>query len=144
VILREHERAGRASGRPRKVPDAGAARAAALEKAAVTAANRRRFTALLATDGEVPMSHFAGLETPALVILLGAVEVARSSIDAATGYGEAYAEGASVIVRIRLGRPGIYLPVRVPEGTLVAPDLLITVTPSEAAQRRPAVTEGAA
>ncbi|WP_239309890.1 MULTISPECIES: DUF2397 family protein [unclassified Frankia] len=145
VVLREHERVGRASGRPRKVPDAGAARAAALEKAAATAANRRRFTTLLATDGEVSMSHFAGLETPALVILLGAVEAARNMINSATGYGEAHAEGASVIVRVRLGRPGTHLPVCFPEGILVAPDLLITVTPSEAAQRRPpAVTEGAA
>ncbi|MET8091522.1 DUF2397 family protein [Micromonospora sp. NPDC005220] len=145
VILREHERAGRSSGRPRKVPDAGAARAAALEKAAATAANRRRFSALLATDGEVPLSYFTGLETAALVILLGAIEVARNTIDVATGYGEVHAEGASVVVRVRLGRPETHLPIRFAEGTLVAPELLITVTPTEAAQHPQVVmTEGAA
>lgn len=145
VIMREHERVGRAGGRPRKVPDAGAARAAALQKAAATAANRRRFAELLVTDAEVSLSHFAGLETPALVILLGAIEVARNAIDTATGYGEAHAEGASVVVRVRLGRPGTHLPVRFPEGTLMAPDLLITVTATEAGQgRRAAVAEGAA
>ncbi|MFG1997482.1 DUF2397 family protein [Actinoplanes sp. NPDC048988] len=144
VVLREHERAGRVSGRPRKVPDAGAARAAALKKAAATAENRRRFAALLVTDGEVPLAHFAGLETAAMVILLGAVEVARNAIDAATGYGEAHAEGASVVVRVRLGHPGAGTAIRFPEGVLVAPDLLITVTPTEAGQQTAIAAEGAA
>ncbi|GIF23416.1 uncharacterized protein (TIGR02677 family) [Actinoplanes tereljensis] len=132
VVLREHERVGRVSGRPRKVPDSAGARAAALAKAAAAAADRRRFAALLATGGEVPLSHFAGLETPALVILLGAIEVARNATDATTGYGEAQAEGANVVVRVRLGRPDVHVPVRFAEGVLVAPELFVLVTATDA------------
>ncbi|MEU4563943.1 DUF2397 family protein [Actinoplanes sp. NPDC023936] len=144
VVLREHERVGRTSGRPRKVPDAGEARAAALAKAAATAESRHRFASLLVTDGEVPLAHFAGLETEALMILLGAVEVARNAIDAASGYGEAHAEGASVVVRVRLGLPGTCSAIPFPEGVLVAPDLLVTVTATDAGQELAAATDGAA
>jgi hypothetical protein len=81
------------------------------------------------------------LETPALVILLGAIEVARSAIDATTGYGEAQAEGANVVVRVRLGRPDVHVPVRFAEGVLVAPDLFVMVTATDAGDGRSAEAE---
>jgi hypothetical protein len=132
VVLREHERSGPAGGRPRKVPDAGEARTAALQRAAAESATRRRVTVLLLTDGEVRMTHFAGLETLALVILLAAVETALHAVDPVTGYGEAQAEGASVVVRVRVTRPGVTVAVRFAEGVLWAPDLLVSVSPADA------------
>ena len=131
VVLREHERSGPAGGRPRRVPDAGEARTAALQRAAAETAARRRFTALLLTDGEVRMTNFSGLETPALAILLGAVETALHTTDPLTGYGEAQAEGASVVVRVRITRPGATVAVRFAEGVLWAPDLLVSVGPAD-------------
>lgn len=143
VVLREHERSGPAGGRPRKVPDAGEARTAALQRAAAESAARRRFTALLLTDGEVRMTHFSGLETPALAILLSAVETALHTTDPVTGYGEAQAEGASVVVRVRVTRPGATVAVRFAEGVLWAPDLLVSVSPADTGVL-PTRVEGAA
>jgi uncharacterized protein (TIGR02677 family) len=143
VVLREHERSGPVGGRPRKVPDASAARAAALQRAAAEAAAKHRFTALLLTDGEVPLSHFAGLEAPALAILLTALETALHAVDKASGVGEAQAEGASVVVRVRVRRPGATVSVEFAEGVLWAPDLLVDVRPAND-QLDVTVTEGAA
>jgi len=133
VTLREHERFGPASGRPRKVPDTSADRAAALAGAAEAAARRRRFTELLTTGGEVALAHFAGLATDAAGILLAAIEVALEQFDTTTGFGEAHAEGASVLVRVRRGEPGRRVSVRLAEGVLNGPDLRVTVTATEQA-----------
>lgn len=136
VTLREHERAGPAGGRPRKLPDAHADREAALAEAAATARRRRRFTAQLATDGEMALTHFAGLDTAAAVILLAAIEAAVDRFDSSLGYGEGQAEGASVVVRVRPGKPGVRVAVALAEGELSGPDLLVTVTPTEHSSAR--------
>lgn len=131
VTLREHERQGPTSGRPRKVPDTGSERAAALAAAVAEATRRRHFTAMLTTDGEVGLDHFKGLETNAAAILLQAIEVALGQLDPATGYGQSQADGASVTVRVRHGDPTRSVSVALAEGVLTGPDLRIEVTPTE-------------
>ena len=133
VILREHERQGRASGRPRKMPDAAPDRAAALAEAAASAARRRQFAAQLITGGEVSLRHYTGLTGEALVILLAAVEVALEHIDSATGVGEAQAEGANVLVRARIGDPAARITVSFAEGSLTGPDVRVTVSGADSA-----------
>ncbi|GAA4259709.1 hypothetical protein GCM10022255_085360 [Dactylosporangium darangshiense] len=130
VTLREHERSGQQSGRPRKVPDTSEARATAMAEAAAAAARRRRFATLLRTDGEVTLAHFNGLDSAAAAILFAAIEVALEHFDAAAGFGHAQAEGADVVVRVRLGEPGVRVTVALAEGKLTGPDLRVTVTPT--------------
>lgn len=131
VTLREHERQGPTSGRPRKVPDTSADRAAALAEAKAEAERRRRFAALLATKGEVGLEHFRGLELEAAAILLQAIEVALGQMDPDTGCGQGQADGASVLVRVRPGDPDRIVSVALAEGVLTGPDLRIQVTPTE-------------
>lgn len=133
VTLREHERAGPAGGRPRKVPDTSQARSEAFAQATAMAEVRRRLTGLLVTDGEVLLAHFAGLDSAAAAILLAAVEVALARYDPEAGYGEAHAEGASVLVRVRPVSPARRTTVHLAEGDLTGPDLRVTVTATESA-----------
>jgi uncharacterized protein (TIGR02677 family) len=131
VTLREHERHGPPGGRPRKVPDTNADREAALAEAAAEAARNRRYTAILATDGEVGLEHFSGLQTAPAVILFQAIESALAQFDVAKGFGLARAEGASVMVEVRGGARGRSVRVDLAEGELTGPDLRIRVIPTE-------------
>lgn len=132
VTLREHERHGPSSGRPRKVPDTAADRQAALAEAAAEAARRRRFAALLVTDAEVGLEHFAGLPTDAAVILVCAIEVAYAQADPSTGRGQAEADGAGVVVHVRRGSdPDRTVTVALAEGRLTGPDLRVRVTATD-------------
>lgn len=128
VTLREHERHGPPSGRPRKVPDTAADRAAALADAAAEAARRRRLAALLVTDGEVGLEHFTGLPLDAAVIVFRAIEVASGQADPVTGRGQAEADGAGVVVQVRPGDPHRRATVALAEGRLIGPDLRVRVT----------------
>jgi uncharacterized protein (TIGR02677 family) len=131
VTLREHERHGPPSGRPRKLPDTGSERAAALATAIAEATRRRRFAALLVTDGEVGLEHFAGLEPDAAAVLLQAIEVALGQFDPVAGVGQGQADGASVTVRVRPGELDRTVTVTLAEGVLTGPDLRIWVTATE-------------
>jgi uncharacterized protein (TIGR02677 family) len=132
VTLREHERHGPPGGRPRKVPDTASDRAAALALAASEAERRRRFGALLATDGEVGLEHFAGLAAEPAAILFRAIEAALGQLGAGAAYGQAHAEGASVLVEIRPGVRGRTARVDLAEGRLTGPDLRVRVTCTDA------------
>lgn len=131
MTLREHERHGPPGGRPRKVPDTQAEREAALAEAADEAARNRRYAAVLATDGEVSLEHFSGLQAAPAVILFQAIESALAQFDVAAGFGVAQAEGASVIVEVRRGTPGRSVRVHLGEGELTGPDLRVRVIPTE-------------
>ena len=131
VTLREHERHGPPGGRPRKVPDTQADRRAALAEAAAEAERHRRYAALLVTDGEVGVEHFAGLGTAPAIILFRAIESAVAEFDHGKGYGLAHADGANVLVEIRPGVRGRVVRVDLAEGRVMAPDLRIRVTSTE-------------
>ncbi|MEJ2852403.1 MULTISPECIES: DUF2397 family protein [unclassified Saccharothrix] len=130
VTLREHERHGPPSGRPRKLADTSRERAAAAARAAEEAAQRRHLTAVLATEDEVSLDHFTGYASAAVVVLLRAVEVALAQLDPHTGTGQAYADGASARVVVRVGTPGRTVRVRLVDGVLAAPDVRVRVIPS--------------
>lgn len=129
VTLREHERHGPTGGRPRKVADTADQRATAVAEALMEERRRHRFAQLLATDGEVRLDHFAGLATEPAVILLQAIEVALERFDAKEGRGQAQADRAGVVVRVRPGEPGEVVSVELAEGMLTGPDLRVSVTP---------------
>ncbi|MEU1377407.1 DUF2397 family protein [Streptomyces triculaminicus] len=133
VTLREHERSGRPSGRPRKLADTTVDRESALAQAREEAQRRRRFARVLVTPGEVGLEYFAGLASDAAVILLRAVEVALQEFDPAAGVGSAVAEGANVVVWVRPGQAGRKVRVELAEGVLTGPDLRIRVDASEQA-----------
>ncbi|MFI0941349.1 DUF2397 family protein [Streptomyces sp. NPDC021020] len=135
VTLREHERVGRPSGRPRKVADTTADRESALAAAREEVLRRRRFAGLLVTPGEVGLDHFAGLPADAVTILLRAVETALQEFDQEAGCGAAVAEGANVVVRVRPGVAGRQVRVALAEGVLTGPDLRICVEASERRHR---------
>lgn len=101
VTLREHERQGRTSGRPRAVPDTVADRKAALAKAMAAAERNRRLAELLVTSGEVELSYFAGMGAEAVEALLRAVETALMRLDPVTRTGAGHVDGANVLVEIR-------------------------------------------
>jgi hypothetical protein len=128
VTLREHERQGRTSGRPRKLADLNKARASALQAAQGDAHRREELSALLRTNGEVDLNHFAHLPADAANILFRAIEVALSQIDPETGVGRASADGAPVIVEVRWTRARSSVSVPLAEGRLTGPDLLVRVT----------------
>ncbi|TQM85469.1 uncharacterized protein (TIGR02677 family) [Saccharothrix saharensis] len=130
VTLREHERHGPPSGRPRKLVDTSRERERAAAQAADEASQRRHLATLLATDGEVSLDHFTGYASAAVVVLLRAVEVALAQLDPGTGIGQAYADGASVRVLVRVGAPGRTVRVRLADGVLAAPDVRVRVIPS--------------
>ncbi|MFF4795081.1 DUF2397 family protein [Streptomyces sp. NPDC001276] len=136
VTLREHERHGPATGRPRKVPDTTADRAAAHAQAQAAAQRRRRLAAQLATDGEVGLEYVAQLPVEAAVILVNAVEVALSRYRPQDGMGRAAVDEAGLEVTVRPGRPHTTVTVDLAEGRLVGPDLRLSVTPQG---RTPAV-----
>ncbi|MEW2352991.1 DUF2397 family protein [Spirillospora sp. NPDC029432] len=138
VTLREHERQGRAAGRPRKVPDTSHDRAAAAEAAAAEAQRRRRLARLLITDGEVGLDHFAGLDSEAAEVLFRAIETALAQFDPVTGRGTGHADGASVLVEVRPGENGRTVSVDLAEGRLTGPDLRISITAAESAPAREA------
>ncbi|MFD5823857.1 DUF2397 family protein [Lentzea sp. NPDC060358] len=131
VTLREHERHGNPSGRPRKVLDTSEERKSAVIDAVSQVAQRRRLTALLVTDGEVALDHFTGLSADAASVLLRAIEVALTRLDPVTGCGQAYADGASLEILVRLGAPGKVVRLRLAgDGVLAAPDLRVWVRPA--------------
>ncbi|WP_217369338.1 DUF2397 family protein [Nonomuraea antri] len=138
VTLREHERQGRASGRPRKVPDASADRASALAAAAAEAERWRRLADRLTTPGEVGLDHFAGLDAEAAGVLFRAIEIALARIDPGTGLGTAHADGANVVVEVRLGADHVSVTVGFDEGRLTVRDLRVRVFPAGA---RPATAD---
>ncbi|WP_329243139.1 DUF2397 domain-containing protein [Actinoallomurus sp. NBC_01490] len=131
VVLREHQRHGRVGGRPRKVADTTADRAAAFAEAAALAARRQRIGDRLVTAGEVPLGHFAGLDSEAATILFGAVEIALGQLDPASGIGAAHAEGANVLVSVRVETPSTATTVLLAEGCLTGPDLRIQVSSTD-------------
>lgn len=130
VTLREHERHGPLSGRPRKVADTSKEREAALKAAAEQAVHRQRLTALLDTGGEVGLDHFAGLAADAARVLIRTIEVALTRLDPVTGLGRAYADSANLQVMVRIGVPGRVVRVRLSNGVLTAPDVRVRVIPS--------------
>ncbi|MGV9380027.1 DUF2397 family protein [Nonomuraea sp. NPDC003707] len=127
VTLREHERQGRPSGRPRKVPDTSMERAAAVAEASVEAARRRRLAARLITNGEVGLDHFAGLDSETAVVLFRAIETALAQFDPKSGCGIAPADSANVLVEVRPGVLGRTVTVDLAEGRLTGPDLRVRV-----------------
>ncbi|GGP78821.1 hypothetical protein GCM10010287_36630 [Streptomyces variabilis] len=129
VTLREHERHGRTSGRPRKVPDTSAERAAAHAQAQALAQRRRYLAGLLATDGEVGLEYLGQLPFEAALILLNAVEVALSQYHPQDGLGRATVDEAGLEVTVRPGRPHITVTVELAEGRLSGPELWLSVTP---------------
>ncbi|MFJ7593023.1 DUF2397 family protein [Streptomyces sp. NPDC097617] len=129
VTLREHERHGPTTGRPRKVPDTTAGRTAAHAQAQEAARRRRHMTGLLATGGEVGLDHFAGLPSDAAAVLLKAVEVALSHYHPAKGYGQADIDDAGLQVTVRPGQPHTTITVELAEGRLSGPDLRVSVAP---------------
>jgi uncharacterized protein (TIGR02677 family) len=131
VTLREHERHGPSSGRPRRVPDTTEAREKALQDAGAEAERRRHFARLLITDGEVDLSHLATLSPDAALVLLRSIEVACAQYDRTVGYGEAQADGAGVVVRVRPGVSGRRVTVSLREGELTGPDLRVVVVAAE-------------
>jgi uncharacterized protein (TIGR02677 family) len=141
VTLREHERHGPATGRPRKVPDTTAERAAAHVAARAAAQRRRHLLAVLATDGEVSLEYFAGLPSQAAAVLLNAIEIALSQYRPSRGSGQAVIDDAGLQVTVRPGRPRTTVTVELAEGRLTGPDLRVSVTP---AGQSPAVSRQAA
>ncbi|GAA1546407.1 hypothetical protein GCM10009678_31290 [Actinomadura kijaniata] len=133
VTLREHERQGRASGRPRRVPDTTVQRDAALAQARAEAERRRRLTALLITPGEVTLGHFDGLDAEAAEALFRAVETALARIDPTTGVGIGRVDGADVLVEVRHGAPRTAR-AALAEGVLTTRDLRIRVVSTESGQ----------
>jgi uncharacterized protein (TIGR02677 family) len=131
VTLREHERQGRSSGRPRKVPDTAAERAAAAAAAAHQARRRQRLADLLITGGEVGLEHFTGLEPEPAEVLFRAIETALAQFDSAAGTGVAHADGANVLVEVRPGVLGRRVSVELAEGRLTGPDLRISIVPAD-------------
>ncbi|MEF9527655.1 MULTISPECIES: DUF2397 family protein [Streptomyces] len=129
VTLREHERHGRTSGRPRKVPDTSADRAAAHAQAQALAQRRRYLAGLLATDGEVGLEFLGQLPFEAALILFNAVEVALSQYHPQDGLGRATVDEAGLEVTVRPGRPHITVTVELAEGRLSGPELWLSVTP---------------
>jgi uncharacterized protein (TIGR02677 family) len=127
VTLREQERHGPASGPPRKLADTTQAREAAIAAAAEQAAARRRYSAALVTSGEVRLDHFTGLEPEPATVLLEAIEVAVDQFDPRTGSGVGYLDAAGLIVTVRPGSRGQTVRVRLADGYLTGPDLLITI-----------------
>jgi uncharacterized protein (TIGR02677 family) len=130
VTLREHERQGRVAGRPRKLANTEASRAAAFEEAYADANRRKELSAHLMTDGDVDLAHFAHLPADATTILLRAIEVAVGQIDSSTGWGRAYADGAPVIVEVRYVPGGQTVSVPLAGGRLTGPDLRVRVMPA--------------
>jgi uncharacterized protein (TIGR02677 family) len=128
LTLREHERHGPRTGRPRRVPDVQSDRTAALAEAAAEAARNRRYAAMLITDREVGLDHFAGLEAGPVFMLVRTIEDALGQFDHAKGYGCARAEDASINVKVSPGIPGRVVTVKFAEGHLTGPDLRILVT----------------
>ncbi|MFF9143910.1 DUF2397 family protein [Streptomyces sp. NPDC014861] len=127
VTLREHERHGPVTGRPRKVPDTTAERAAAHAEARAAAQHRRHLLAVLATDGEVGLEHFAGLPSQAASVLLNAIEIALSQYQPGRGSGQAVIDDAGLQVTVRPGRPRTTVTVELAEGRLTGPDLRVSV-----------------
>ncbi|WP_201452417.1 DUF2397 family protein [Streptomyces sp. HM190] len=140
VTLREHERHGRTTGRPRKVPDTTADRTAAHAQAQAAAQRRRQLAALLATDGEVGLEYLGRLPFEAALILLNAVEVALNQYHPQDGVGRATVDEAGLDVTVRPGRPDTTVTVELAEGRLSGPDLRLSVTPQDhtSSPRRPA------
>ncbi len=128
VTLREHERHGTSTGRPRKVPDTTAVRAAAYADAQAAAERRRHLAALLATDGEVGLDYLARLPFDAALILLNAIEVALSQYRPEDGSGCAAVDEAGLEVIVRPGESHANVTVHLAEGHLSGPDLRLTVT----------------
>jgi uncharacterized protein (TIGR02677 family) len=131
VTLREHERQGRSSGRPRKVPDISAQRQSAVAEAAAESQRRRILARQLITDGEVGLDHFSGLGSEAANILLRAVETALAQYDTDSQRGISRADGADVLVVVRPGPLRRRVTVELAEGTLSGPDLRLSITASE-------------
>lgn len=129
VTLREHERHGPSTGRPRKVPDTTADRAAAHAQAQATAQRRRHFARLLVTDKEVGLEYFAGLASDAALVLLNAIEVALAQYSPEAGCGQADVDEAGLQVTVWPGRPHTTVTVELAEGRLSGPDLRVSVTP---------------
>lgn len=131
VTLREHERQGRTSGRPRKVPDTSTGRAAALEVAAAEALRRSHLANLLITNGEVGLDHFHGLSSEAATVLLGAVEIALAQIMGGADVGVVQADEAGVLVMVRAeitDLTGNVSTVEFAEGRLTGPRLRLSIS----------------
>ncbi len=127
VTLREHERPGRTSGPPRKVPQLADQRAGAVAAAVADAQRRQRLAALLVTPGEVGLEYLAGVPGDAVMLLLAAIEVAVSRVDDVGGAYRAPIDGTSLTVEVRAGVAGRRVSVRLAEGVLSGPDLRIRV-----------------
>jgi len=133
LTLREHERHGPPSGRPRKVADASTERRRALAEAREQAQRRGRRAAALLTPGEVGLEHFTDLDADSAAVLFDAIQSALDAVDPATGVGQVDADEAGVLVAVRVPVGAERILVRLAEGDLDAPRLRVTVTAAESA-----------
>jgi uncharacterized protein (TIGR02677 family) len=134
LTLREHERHGPTSGRPRKVADATAEREQALADARAQAERRQRCARALLTPGEVGLEHFAGLDAETAAVLFDSLQLALDMIEPTTGIGQVEADEAGVLITVRLVQSGGQVVVALEEGDLCGPELRVTVTPAGAAE----------
>jgi uncharacterized protein (TIGR02677 family) len=127
LTLREHERHGPVGGRPQKVADVTAQRQRALTEARRRAEAQRRCAQALITPGEVKLDHFAGLDGETSAVLFDAVQQAVDAVDLVTGIGQVEADGAGVLVTVRIADLTRRVLVPLAEGDLFGPDLRVTI-----------------
>jgi hypothetical protein len=80
----------------------------------------------LMTPGPVSLTHFAGIDTEHLQVLVDLIEEAMDNYDADLGYGEALTLRCRM--RLMLGRPDQILTIETADGSLTAPDLRVDIT----------------
>jgi hypothetical protein len=134
LTLREHERHGPISGRPRKVADAAAEREQALAEAHAQAEYRQRCAQALLTPGEVGLEHFAGLDGETAAVLFDALQLALDGVDPTTGIGQVEADEAGVLITVRVVDGAGQVVVPLEEGELRGPHLRLTVVASGTVQ----------
>ena len=103
----------------------------AVAKAAEEARRRRDLAALLITNGEVVLDHFAGLDSEAASVLLRAIETAIAQFDQNAGVGIGRADDANVVFTVRPGIIGRTVTVELAEGKLTGPDMRIAITSTD-------------
>ncbi|MEU9507835.1 DUF2397 family protein [Micromonospora sp. NPDC048170] len=81
----------------------------------------------LLTPGQVGLTHFAGIDSAHLQVLIDLLEEAMDSYDADLGYGEALTLRCRM--RLKPGRIGRVTTVQTAEGSLTAPDVWIEISP---------------
>ncbi|MGW3009546.1 DUF2397 family protein [Streptomyces sp. NPDC001219] len=125
LVLRPHDRGTRSTGAPRKVADLTERRREAEAANDADIARTETIARALVTPGAVPLTHFAGLDTVHVEVLVDLIEEALDSFDDAAGTGRAATMGAELTLWV--GTPGRPVSVVLQEGKLTVPDLLICI-----------------